>query len=79
MEAVMRKITYTADELERCRVILWEFASRKPRPLGERIAEWMSEQECKTGKRPTFTAAGEHFGVHRTTAMRNLKKHYAAA
>ena len=49
------------------------------RTLGARIDTWMRTQEQRTGKRPTYAAAGKHFGCHRTTISRNLKKYRGQA
>lgn len=57
--------------------VVWRaFAPVQTRePLGVRARRWMDEYEKKCGKQPTFTLTAEHFGVHRTTISRNVKKH----
>ena len=70
-------------ELIECRQLLFgrfpaESQTVQPRATpvhkGFRYRAWMDAYEARTGKRCTYTRAANHFKVHRTTVMRNLKK-----
>ena len=46
----------------------------RPRAKGFVYRAWMDGYEARTGKRCTYTCAANHFNVHRTTIMRNIRK-----